>query len=248
MRIRWSLLIILLLVIITCPIKASATEPIKIFVNGIELHSDVPAQVIDGRTMAPIRFIAEALGAKVDWDGDTNSVIITTKGGAEQVTQEANEQTTEQIEPNQSSAGLSRENPQPAGQPILTPEGLLITVTDFTKGRDVTIDHPAPGYDCVLVEVSITNKNLKGAAAINTYDFSLTGNSGRVFRPSTETIIELRFDHEGAYKHLFGVIDIGETISGYIAFHVPREESNLVLVWDRYIDRFDRFFMVEKSK
>ena len=44
-------------------------------VEHIEL--DVPAQIVEGRTLVPVRFIAESLGAKVDWDGDTSTVIIT---------------------------------------------------------------------------------------------------------------------------------------------------------------------------
>ena len=30
---------------------------------------DVPAQIIDGRTVVPLRFLGEALGAEVEWDG-----------------------------------------------------------------------------------------------------------------------------------------------------------------------------------
>lgn len=53
--------------------------PYKIFVNGKELQSDVPPQMIDGRTMVPVRFIAEALGARVEWDAKNNAVNITTQ-------------------------------------------------------------------------------------------------------------------------------------------------------------------------
>lgn len=41
---------------------------------------DVPAQIINGYTMVPVRAIAEAFGADVNWDGDTQTVYITTKG------------------------------------------------------------------------------------------------------------------------------------------------------------------------
>jgi hypothetical protein len=33
-----------------------------------------------GRTMVPVRFVAEALGATVGWDGDTETVTITLDG------------------------------------------------------------------------------------------------------------------------------------------------------------------------
>ncbi len=37
---------------------------------------EVPANVIDGRTMVPIRFVAESMDSVVDWDGETKTVII----------------------------------------------------------------------------------------------------------------------------------------------------------------------------
>jgi len=49
----------------------------EITVNGVSRRLDVPAQIIGGRTMVPIRGIFESLGATVSWDQATNSVIIT---------------------------------------------------------------------------------------------------------------------------------------------------------------------------
>ena len=37
-------------------------------VSGRKTELDVPARIIKGRTMVPVRFIAESLGAKVEWD------------------------------------------------------------------------------------------------------------------------------------------------------------------------------------
>lgn len=37
---------------------------------------DVPAQIIDGRTMLPIRSLLEAVGYDVDWDAATQTVVI----------------------------------------------------------------------------------------------------------------------------------------------------------------------------
>lgn len=38
---------------------------------------DVPSQIINGRTLVPARAVAEAFGAAVEWDGYTQTVIIT---------------------------------------------------------------------------------------------------------------------------------------------------------------------------
>ena len=41
-----------------------------------EITLDVPAVIIEGRTYLPVRAVAEAMEAKVDWDGNTRTVII----------------------------------------------------------------------------------------------------------------------------------------------------------------------------
>ena len=45
-------------------------------VDGIQKQMDVPARITNGRTMVPIRFIAESLGISIEWNSSTKSVII----------------------------------------------------------------------------------------------------------------------------------------------------------------------------
>lgn len=49
----------------------------KAMVNGEEVELDSPAFIENGRTYTPIRFISEALGANVNWNGATEQVVIT---------------------------------------------------------------------------------------------------------------------------------------------------------------------------
>ena len=44
--------------------------------NGAMMPLDVPAQILNGRTMVPVRFVAEALGCDVEWLADERKVII----------------------------------------------------------------------------------------------------------------------------------------------------------------------------
>lgn len=46
-------------------------------VNGQEVRLDVPAQIVNGSTMVPIRFVSEAIGAQVRWNQAEQLVIIT---------------------------------------------------------------------------------------------------------------------------------------------------------------------------
>lgn len=46
------------------------------YVNGEPRTLDVPAQLINGRTMVPARFISEAMGCDVTWDGNTGTAAV----------------------------------------------------------------------------------------------------------------------------------------------------------------------------
>jgi hypothetical protein len=50
-------------------------------VNGMSVSLDVPAQMFSGTTMVPLRFVAEALGAEVEWNAATQQVVIGGGGG-----------------------------------------------------------------------------------------------------------------------------------------------------------------------
>ena len=47
-------------------------------VNGSSVTLEQPATIIDGRTLVPLRFVGDALGAEVGWDGASRTVTITT--------------------------------------------------------------------------------------------------------------------------------------------------------------------------
>lgn len=45
--------------------------------NGETITLDVPAKIISGRTLVPVRFIADCFGVDVQWNGDIQRVILT---------------------------------------------------------------------------------------------------------------------------------------------------------------------------
>lgn len=52
----------------------------RAFINNDEEYIlDVPARIVDDRTFVPLRFVAETLGNKVEWDADTYTVEITSE-------------------------------------------------------------------------------------------------------------------------------------------------------------------------
>ena len=56
-----------------------AASPIKLFVNGQEIVTEVSPKIVDGKVLAPLGVIAEAFGATVKWDEKTKSVYIEDK-------------------------------------------------------------------------------------------------------------------------------------------------------------------------
>ena len=52
-----------------------------IFVNDEEITPPVPQQIVDGRFMLPLRTVSEAIGAEVEWDGETKTATITKRQG-----------------------------------------------------------------------------------------------------------------------------------------------------------------------
>lgn len=59
---------------------APRPNKITIIVGDKEVNSDVPPYETEGRVMVPYRFVAEALGCMVGWDGETNKVTATQYG------------------------------------------------------------------------------------------------------------------------------------------------------------------------
>ncbi|HOC53333.1 MAG TPA: stalk domain-containing protein, partial [Caldisericia bacterium] len=52
---------------------------LNMYINDNPQQIDVPPTIVEGRTLLPIRWVAEPLGAEVGWDGDEKKVTVTLK-------------------------------------------------------------------------------------------------------------------------------------------------------------------------
>ena len=78
MRKVLSVLMITIMLFSTMMFPMSAENgEISVYLNGSKIEFDVSAQIIDGRTMVPMRKIFEELGATVDWNDSTQTAIGT---------------------------------------------------------------------------------------------------------------------------------------------------------------------------
>ena len=71
---KLALIISVVLMLNILPLAVSAQELVTVKLNGAELDFDVPAQIINDRTLVPLRAIFEMLGATVEWDDATQTV------------------------------------------------------------------------------------------------------------------------------------------------------------------------------
>jgi len=67
------------------PLTVTAEAPIRVLLNGEEIQFDVPPQMINNRTMVPMRAIFEAFGYEVEWHYNTQ-VIYAWKSDTETIT------------------------------------------------------------------------------------------------------------------------------------------------------------------
>lgn len=67
---------LILLISVSLITAAYGGSPIKLIVNGKEIKTPVELQTVKGNVMAPVKALAEALGAKVSWDGKANAVKV----------------------------------------------------------------------------------------------------------------------------------------------------------------------------
>ncbi|HOB29792.1 MAG TPA: copper amine oxidase N-terminal domain-containing protein [Bacillota bacterium] len=90
MRERWLIVLGAVVLTLVLAVGAFAANPIRLLLNGQEIEPDVPAQIVNGRAMVPIRWVAEALGADVEQDASNKAacaVKITTKTQSQDILQ-----------------------------------------------------------------------------------------------------------------------------------------------------------------
>ena len=72
-------------------VNAFANDVIEVYIDGEKLECDVNPKNIDERVLVPMRAIFEALGAKVDWNGETRTVTATRGDDVMKITIDSNE-------------------------------------------------------------------------------------------------------------------------------------------------------------
>lgn len=64
------------------PVLANSENEVGVYVNSNAIVTDQPAEIIQGRTMVPLRAIVEALNCEVEWDNELKLAMIVNSNSA----------------------------------------------------------------------------------------------------------------------------------------------------------------------
>lgn len=193
-------------------------------VNGRLVQIDVPATLIKGRTMVPTRFIAESLGATVNWDAKTSTVKITGEKAA--------------------AINNSRQNPAGLNETFtVTRDSLFsgiftyeIEMVDVLSGEEawrmveaanMFNSEPDPGMEYILAKFRVKVLNVEGNQAATIYSAmfdTFSGSGTKYTQMAFVAGLEPDFDTE-----LFA----GAENTGWVAFLVNQSDTNPLAASDR---------------
>jgi len=108
------------------------------FVNGQPQVLDAPAMLVAGRTLVPLRFISQALGAVVAWDAASSTVQITSAGPAS-VPPSANGVPAAGAPPSVTYGPIQAPSPTPVYQAPQTITGTVMQVSASAYPGQITV-------------------------------------------------------------------------------------------------------------
>jgi hypothetical protein len=121
----------------------------NVVVNGQTKYMDTTAVITNSRTMVPVRFISEYLGAKVTWHDASRAAHVFTKGQTKEEIAKIEEQIAQIIK-------KQKPQPQPPGQ-FVKPEGVKKDITSQVGTTNHVIyeckNLPIEIYDTVISKI-----------------------------------------------------------------------------------------------
>ncbi len=121
-------------------------------VNGKSITLDQKAVIVNGSTMVPLRFVSEALGAAVRWDGTTKTIYITSPK-----TVQKKVLTTADIMKQNSNRVVYIETDTKSGDGVILKDGLILTNYHVVS-------------DASLVTITTNDGNIYDVEGVVAYD------------------------------------------------------------------------------
>jgi hypothetical protein len=191
------------------------------YISGRAVILDIPAKTVQGRTMVPLRFVSEALGASVVWDGAAQRITIVSE----------------------LKLGSSRSNPAPLGTTVeIVTENIFekiktrIIIREVIRGAsawqliqeaNMFNDAPPSGFEYVLARIKfdlIDIGDTDAAYNLSQYDFKAVSSSGKEYNSPSMVTPDPQLS-TNLYK--------GSSHEGWAAFMVAIDDSAPVITFGR---------------
>ncbi|MGQ7280577.1 N-acetylmuramoyl-L-alanine amidase [Brevibacillus thermoruber] len=229
---RRLLLFFVLLVLLLIPGWAAAAgsakeEPVNLMINGQAVQPDVPPLIQNGRTLVPIRVIAEGLGADVKWDEAARTATIK-RGGQKLV-----------LTLDSTAALVNGKQVKLDTPPVVRQQRMLLPLRFVAESLGVTVGWNESSRTVIANETPSVLIN--GKSPSKPLEFYRMGNSLYV---SAQAVAEQVGWKDFAWKHP----DETVTIDGQQVVPLDRLEKELggSMTWDKRdnrveIERLSRF-------
>lgn len=144
---KYILSLVLLFSVLSANAYAQERE-VTVRVNNFVIQSPVPAQIINDRTMLPMRSIFERVGAKVSWI-EAERIIIATKGKKLITMQIDNPVMSVQSIENDEIVKIELDSP-----PIIKDDSTIVPVRAVAESLGYTVEWDAQTYTVNISTIS----------------------------------------------------------------------------------------------
>ena len=144
---KYILSLVLLFTVLSLNVYAQAKD-VTVKVNNIVVESPVAAQIINDRTMLPMRSIFERVGAKVTWI-EEERIIIATKGKKLITMQIDNPMMSVQSITNDEIVKIELDSP-----PIIKDDSTIVPVREVAESLGYSLEWDAQTYTVNISTIS----------------------------------------------------------------------------------------------
>jgi len=213
--IRRLLPLFVLLLLLSIPgWAAAADQSVHLMIGGQAVQPDVPPMIEKGRTLVPVRVIAEGLGASVDWDQPTRTAVIVR--GQQKL----------QLTVGSTKAVLNGKQVQLDTPPVMKNQRMLLPLRFVGESLGVTVGWEESTRTVISNETPQTELN--GQKAPDTLKFYQLDDTYYV---SAQAVA----DQFGLKDHVWNRPERGRTIDGKLTLPLAQVEAELggTFAWDQ---------------
>jgi hypothetical protein len=110
------------------------------YINGVPVTLSTEPQLVNGYTMVPVRFVSEAFGGEVEWNGEASSVVVFQNEPSVPTSTESEQPTAAPAEPTESGPSSSSPILSNISKGIPAPSDIVFVI-DVTGSMGEVIDY-----------------------------------------------------------------------------------------------------------